>query len=443
MTVSLADIPLPALKETPALDLGLGKARAESRIVVAMSGGVDSSATAALLSRAGYDVVGVTLQLYDHGVAIERKGACCAGQDIYDARMVADSVGFPHYVLDFESKFQENVIEDFADSYLRGETPIPCVRCNQTVKFRDLLDVAQDLGAEALVTGHYAQRVKGAQGYELHRGMDPEKDQSYFLFATTQEQLNFLRFPLGGQDKDQTRRLAEQLGLAVADKPDSQDICFVPDGNYSRVVQKMRPDGNRAGEICHLDGRVLGQHDGVIHYTIGQRKGLGIGGRMSADGQDTEPLYVVRLDPQTRRVIVGPRAALARRWVLIDAVNWLGDQKDLEAFPSRGLPVTVKLRSAQAPASAHLFPQGWSVVAQAYQGQDDLQTWLTADAAEAWPMALKTAESPQGPLCFPQGRAAIRLDTPLYGLAPGQACVFYDQDRVLGGGWIKGSLPDL
>ena len=350
--------------------------------MVAMSGGVDSSVTAGLLHAEGYDVVGVTLQLYDHGMAIERKGACCAGQDIYDARQVAERLGFPHYVLDYESKFRQSVIDDFADSYLRGETPIPCVRCNQTVKFRDLLTTARDLGAEALATGHYVQRVMGQQGPELHRAVDPSRDQSYFLFATTDEQLDFLRFPLGGMPKTETRALAEKMGLEVADKPDSQDICFVPNGSYASVVEKLRPGAIEPGEIVHVDGRVLGSHEGIIKYTIGQRRGIGVGGT-------AEPLYVVRLEPESHKVIVGPKQALARDVVRIGQVNWLGDQP----LSKEGLEVQVKLRSVSNVAPAHIF--------------------AAAD-----------------------GGAEVVLTDPQFGISPGQAAVFYDGERVLGGGWI-------
>lgn len=358
-----------------------------ARVIVAMSGGVDSSVTAALLAEAGHDVVGVTLQLYDHGAATGRTGACCAGQDIHDARNVADRIGIPHYVLDYESRFRDSVIEDFADAYARGETPIPCVRCNQTVKFRDLLGVARDLGAAALATGHYVRRVGGPAGPELHRAADASRDQSYFLFATTPEQLAFLRFPLGALDKDETRRIAVRLRLPVAEKPDSQDICFVPEGHYARIVEKLRPEAADPGEIVDLDGRVIGRHEGIIGYTIGQRKGLGIGGRKGS----TEPLYVVRLEPQARRVVVGPRTALACSRVALGDVNWLG------ARPMRadGERVAVKLRSTMAPVPARVRPVG-------------------------------------------QGRAEIALDEPEYGISPGQACVFYAGERVLGGGWIRG-----
>ncbi len=362
--------------------LGIDKPPARTRVVVAMSGGVDSSATAAMLHAQGYDVVGVTLQLYDHGAAVARKGACCAGQDIYDARRVAETVGFPHYVLDYEDRFRDAVIDDFADAYLRGETPIPCVRCNQTVKFRDLFATARDLGADALATGHYVRRTEGADGPELHRAVDPAKDQSYFLFATTREQLAFLRFPLGGMAKAETRALADDLGLAVADKPDSQDICFVPDGSYATVVEKLRPGAADPGDIVDLDGRVLGRHDGIIHFTIGQRRGLAIGGTEA-------PLYVVRLDPAARHVVVGPRDALARSALTVTEVNWLGEG----AAPEAGRPVTAKIRSASAPVGATLEP-------------------LDGDRVR---------------VCFQE---------PQYGVAPGQAAVFYDGDRVLGGGWI-------
>jgi len=356
-----------------------------ARVVVAMSGGVDSSVTAALLAEAGYDVVGVTLQLYDHGTTVGKKGACCAGQDIYDARTVADRIGIPHYVLDYESRFRDAVIEDFANSYARGETPIPCVRCNQSVKFRDLLATARDLGAAALATGHYVRRVMGPAGAELRCAADPARDQSYFLFATTAAQLDFLRFPLGGLDKAETRALAERFGLAIADKPDSQDICFVPEGGYARIVEKLRPEAAEPGEIVDLEGRVLARHEGIINYTIGQRRGLGVGGRSDS----TDPLYVVRLEPEARRVVVGPRAALARRAVRLGEINWLGDGP----IPAGGMKIRVKLRSTMEAVPATLRQEG-------------------------------------------QDGAEIFLDEPGYGISPGQACVLYDGGRVLGGGWI-------
>ncbi|RDD62514.1 tRNA 2-thiouridine(34) synthase MnmA [Ferruginivarius sediminum] len=362
--------------------LGLDKHPSQTRVVVAMSGGVDSSVAAALLKREGYDVVGITLQLYDHGQAVAKKGACCAGQDIYDAKRVADRLDMPHYVLGYESRFRQAVIDDFADSYLAGETPIPCVRCNERVKFRDLLETARELDADCLATGHYVQRVAGSQGPELHRAVDDSRDQSYFLFATTPEQLDFLRFPLGGRPKTETRRLAEELGLAVADKPDSQDICFVPQGSYAEVVKKLRPGSIEPGEIVDMSGNVVGRHEGIIHFTIGQRRGLNVGGF-------DEPMYVVRLEPEARRVVVGPQRALARDVVHLREVNWL--------YPApvdgQGVPVSVKLRSAMMPQPATVY------------------------AGEG-------------------GTGTIVLDTAQNGISPGQAAVFYDGARVLGGGWI-------
>jgi tRNA-specific 2-thiouridylase len=371
------------LSALPDIDLNIGpvSARASQRVVVAMSGGVDSSVAAALVKRAGYDTVGVTLQLYDHGEAISRKGACCAGQDIHDARTVAAGLDIPHYVLDYESRFRESVMDEFVDSYLAGNTPIPCIRCNETVKFRDLLGMAKELGAEAMVTGHYIATRRGADGWEMHRPVDLARDQSYFLFSTTQEQLDFLRFPLAELTKDEIRDFAGQLGLVVAEKPDSQDICFVPNGDYAGVIKRLRPDCSLPGEILHMDGSVLGQHQGVLHYTVGQRRGLGV-----AVG---DPLYVVSIDADARQVIVGPREALARQKILLSEVNWLGGDA------SQALDVRVRIRSTSEPAAAQIKLTG------AHQ-------------------------------------AEIHLATAEEGVSPGQACVFYaaDQERLLGGGWI-------
>ncbi len=359
--------------------LGFNTPPQNTRLVVAMSGGVDSSVAAALMVEAGFEVIGMTLQLYDQGAALGKKGACCAGQDIYDARQVCDKLGIPHYVLDYESRFSQAVIEDFADSYLRGETPIPCVRCNQQVKFKDLLTTARDLSAQALVTGHYVQRLGATEGAELHRAFDSSRDQSYFLFATTQQQLDFLRFPLGGMEKAETRAHALRFGLDIADKPDSQDICFVPNGSYANVLEKLRPGSLEEGDILHVDGRVLGRHKGIIHYTVGQRKGLGIGGG--------DPLYVIRLDPHTHRVIVGPYEALARTEIWLKEVNWLGGEI------TEPIRCEVRVRSTRPPVPADVV--------------------LTKE-----------------------GGAHVTFLTPEYGVSAGQACVFYQGSRVLGGGWI-------
>lgn len=366
--------------------LGFEKAPADTRVVVAMSGGVDSSVVAAELSQQGYDVVGVTLQLYDHGAALAKKGACCAGRDIHDARRVAEEMDFPHYVLDYENVFKDAVIDEFADSYLAGATPVPCIRCNERVKFKDLLETAKDLQADCMATGHYIQRKVGPHGAELHSAADPNRDQSYFLFSTTQDQLDYLRFPLGHlASKAETRKLAAKYGLSVADKPDSQDICFVPNGNYASVIEKLRPGAADPGEIVDVDGNVLAEHKGLIHYTVGQRRGLGIGGL-------AEPLYVIKLDVDTKRVIVGPKELLATRKVPVREINWLGDAP----FDSQDeYHLSVRVRSTRPPREAIVRPLG-------------------PDTAE---VELAVAEE---------------------GVSPGQACVFYDPNgsRIFGGGWI-------
>ncbi|OWY18520.1 tRNA 2-thiouridine(34) synthase MnmA [Thioclava sp. JM3] len=373
-------------KDLPLNSLGFAKPPADTRVVVAMSGGVDSSVVAAKLAEEGYDVVGVTLQLYDHGAALAKKGACCAGQDIHDARRVAEEMGFPHYVLDYENTFREAVIDEFADAYLGGATPVPCIRCNERVKFKDLLETAKDLDADCMATGHYIQRKDGAAGPELHCAADPNRDQSYFLFSTTPEQLDYLRFPLGHlPSKDATRELAAKYGLAVADKPDSQDICFVPNGNYASVIEKLRPGAADPGDIVDMEGNVLGQHRGVIHYTIGQRRGLGIGGL-------EDPLYVVKLDPETRHVVVGPKEALSTRTIPVREINWLGD----EPFTSRAeWHLKVKVRSTRPPREAIIRPVS-------------------------------------------ETEAEVELVVPEEGVSPGQACVFYapEDSRIFGGGWI-------
>ncbi len=358
-----------------------------ARVVAAMSGGVDSTVVAALLHKAGYDVVGVTLQLYDHGEALKKKGACCAGQDIHDARLAADLIGIPHYVLDYENRFKDAVIDQFADSYLKGQTPVPCIRCNQTVKFRDLLDVARDLGAEAMATGHYVRRATHGNRSQMRKAVDHSRDQSYFLFATTQDQLDYLRFPLADLEKPQVRGVAASLGLRIASKPDSQDICFVPTGDYRTLIDRLRPQGREAGDIVHMDGRVLGRHSGITDYTIGQRRGLNV-----AVG---EPLFVTKLDPDNRRVIVGPREALLTARLTLEETNWLGDQATIEEAARDGAPVLARVRSTRQPSAAHL-------------------AWVD-DAVQ---------------VVFDQGEE---------GVAPGQACVLYDpadDERVLGGGFI-------
>ncbi|MDG1141923.1 MAG: tRNA 2-thiouridine(34) synthase MnmA [Hellea sp.] len=376
-------------KNTSLNSLGFAKANSDTRVVVAMSGGVDSSVCAALLASEGYDVIGVTLQLYDHGEAIKKAKACCAGQDIYDAKRVAEMMNFPHYVLDYEDNFREKVIENFADTYLAGSTPIPCVRCNQTVKFHDLLAVAKDLGADCMATGHYIKRIMGPEGAELHRAHDHGKDQSYFLFSTTREQLDYLRFPLGSFSKSETRSLAVKFGLNVASKPDSQDICFVPTGKYTDVIEKIRPLSGIAGNIVHLNGQVLGKHRGIMYYTIGQRRGLGL-----PDGSGEDPLFVIKIDQNTNQVIVGPREALKRKKIWLEDINWLGKgeyNKNLDGFQLR-----VKVRSTRSPVLATFLLEGDEII--------------------------------------------VELDQPDEGLSPGQACVFYSSEisakRTLGGGWI-------
>ncbi len=360
------------------------------RVVVAMSGGVDSSVVAALMKKAGHEVIGITLQLYDHGEATARKGACCAGQDIHDAREVAAKLGIAHYVLDYEERFASAVIDTFKDSYIAGETPIPCVTCNSQIKFKDLLETARELGADALATGHYIRRREGKNGPELVRARDAERDQSYFLFSTTREQLEQLWFPLGDLPKPAVRELATELGLPVADKPDSQDICFVPSGRYTDVIAKLQPDALSPGDIVHVEGHTLGQHKGIINYTIGQRKGLGIAG--------PEPLYVIRLDPVRNEVIVGPKSYLDSRILLLREVNWLGFEPLEKALSNGPIEIFARVRSTQEPQPAQLM--------------------LNSD-----------------------GQIGVELHSPAGGIAPGQACVFYSDSSndalILGGGVIN------
>jgi tRNA-uridine 2-sulfurtransferase len=357
-------------------DFHLPEPLAARRIVVAMSGGVDSSVVAALAHASGAETIGVTLRLYDHDGVARRKGACCAGEDIRDAVAVADRLGFAHHVIDHESAFRESVVDRFADEYLAGRTPIPCIQCNMGPKFTDLFKIAQDLGADCLATGHYVRRTLGTTGPELHRAIDPARDQSYFLFATTRDQLDFLRFPLGGMPKDEVRRIAADLKLTVAAKPDSQDICFVPDGDYARIVRSVRPEADAPGEIVLQDGTVLGRHPGIIHFTVGQRRGLDIGGQ-------AEPLYVVRIDALTRRVVVGPKRALAVMGARLSGMNWLADEWE------RAGPLLAKVRSMAKP----------------------VPVWIDHDR--------------------------LMFEAPEYGVAPGQAAVLYAGDRVIGGGWIE------
>ena len=397
MTLAEPLCPIPTIAPMSSqadMDAAIEQARAAvglplgSRVVAAMSGGVDSTVVAALLHKAGYDVVGVTLQLYDHGAALKKKGACCAGQDIHDARLAAETIGIPHYVLDYESRFRDAVIDQFADSYLKGQTPVPCIRCNQTVKFRDLLDVARDLGAEAMATGHYVRRAVGPEGRsQMRKAIDHSRDQSYFLFATTPDQLDYLRFPLADLEKPQVRGVAAELGLRIAAKPDSQDICFVPSGDYRTLIDRLRPQGREGGEIVHMDGRVLGRHGGITDYTIGQRRGLNV-----AVG---EPLFVVRLEPEARRVVVGPREALLTASLTLEETNWLGDQPSIAAAAGVGLPILARVRSTRQPSPARLS--------------------------------------------LMNGAVSVVFDEGEEGVAPGQACALYDPadpDRLLGGGFI-------
>lgn len=371
--------------------LGLDKAVKDTKVLVAMSGGVDSSVVAAMLKEQGYDIIGVTLQLYNHGEAIQKKNACCAGRDINDAKMVAAKLDFPHYVLDYEDIFKEQVIDDFADTYVKGYTPIPCVRCNQTVKFKDLFAIAKDLKADCMVTGHYIRREEINGVASLLRGVDNKKDQSYFLFATTQEQIEYLRFPLGGLNKDETRKLAKKYDLIVSDKPDSQDICFVPNGGYQNLVQKLRPEAIKPGNIVHKNGEILGTHNGIISYTIGQRRGLNIGGRKN----DTSPLYVIELNKDTREVIVGSYQDLAIDKIIIDEVNWLPQQ----GVNNNEIPVSLKIRSTMDIIDGYIY--------------------LNSD-----------------------NEVEIQFKEPVFGVSLGQACVFYDNQILLGGGFIAKTIRD-
>ncbi len=379
---------MASTKPLPLNSLDLPGPAVGTRVVVAMSGGVDSSVVAALLKRQGYEVIGITLQLYDHGEAVGRKGACCAGRDIQDARRVAEALQIPHYVLDYEQRFAEAVMGAFADSYLSGETPVPCVACNQTIKFHDLLRTAEELGASVLATGHYVRSKPGSSGFELYRARDHERDQSYFLFATTRAQLEFLRFPLGGFTKQETRKLAREFGLTTAEKSDSQDICFVPSGRYTQVIERLRPGAAEAGEIVHVDGRALGRHGGVINYTIGQRRGIGIAAQ--------EPLYVLKLDAERRQVVVGPREGLCTRHIRLRNVNWLGDES-LEELDGTGKDILARIRSSGPLQQARLYRDADRILVELAKGED--------------------------------------------GVSPGQACVFYagesGEERLLGGGWIK------
>ena len=381
------------MSKSPINSLGFNKPENQTRVVVAMSGGVDSSVVAGLLARQGYEVIGITLQLYDHGSAIKRAGSCCAGQDIEDAKRVSEMLGIPHYVLDYERRFRDAVINPFMESYIAGETPVPCISCNQTVKFADLLATARDLGADCLATGHYIRSEANGTHRALFRPIDAERDQSYFLFATTQDQLDYIRFPLGNMSKPDVRALATEMGLIVAEKKDSQDICFVPQGKYADVIAKLKPQSGIPGRIVHMDGTDLGEHPGILHYTIGQRRGLGVAA--------AEPLYIVALDARTATVIVGPRAALATHEIELRDINWLGDLP-LSGLPEEGLPLYARIRSTRPPKPAKIF---WK-----------------------------------------NGRVSVVIEGGEDGVSPGQACVLYstlgNEARVFGGGFIAASLRD-